>query len=396
MAPIKRLTLYAAGTVIAMVGWILNVPQLYWMAGTCLLLPTACRLYGRLEHRGLTVRRRLPAAGHQGEAVEVRFLVQNLIALPKLHLGLKDDLPLGLSRMEEDPVPVHLAPHGTDEAGYTMRLQRRGEHTLPAVRVTSTDPLGLSLVETRLPVESRILVYPRVVPLPTWVQPPDIGGGQAPLEASRRQGEGSSFFGIREYRPGDPLRHVHWRTAARWRRLAVVEWEADESTDALLALETRRGTERDLGSGTTLDLAAGLAASLASEILGAGDALRLLVPGLTEWRPLPHRGIEAMPGVLEALARMRAEGEHSLAGELRQLAPQLAPGMLVCWITATPSAELVETARFLRSARLQPVIYAIVTPDDTGWDAVEAELGSSSVRLIRLNADDDLAKALLD
>src|SRR5207249_4653467 len=141
-----------------------------------------------------------------------------------------------------------------------------------------TDVLGLWELDSRCPVESQIVVYPRVTRLPPEMLPPEWGGGQAPLQSAHRQEESPSFFGVREYRPGDPLRHIHWRTAARWGRLAVVEWEAEESADVLLALEMLEGTELDLGVGTTLDLAAGLAASLASAILGAGDSVRLLTP----------------------------------------------------------------------------------------------------------------------
>ena len=47
----KLLTLYAAAGAITLVAWILNVSQLYWMAGVLLLLPSACRLMSRQSSR---------------------------------------------------------------------------------------------------------------------------------------------------------------------------------------------------------------------------------------------------------------------------------------------------------------------------------------------------------
>jgi uncharacterized protein (DUF58 family) len=398
MTTAKRLTVYLAALAISIVAWILNASQLYWMAGALFLLPQVTGLFARLEHYGLDVEREAPHTGHQGEAVEVRLRVRNRLLIPKLQLSVSDELPSGLSALEGEPVPVHLPPHGEDTAAYTLQLRRRGVYALSGVRVHNTDLLGLSGRYSTVPYRSQIVVYPRVAPLPGRALPPERGGGHAPLEISRRKGEGSSFFGIREYRPGDPLRHVHWRTAARLSRLAVVEWETEEATDVLLAIETRPDGERDLGPGTTLDLAAGLAASLAAEVLGEGNSLRLVAPGATEWRSMAERGTESLPRILEILARLKGAPEPSLAGEIRRVAPHLAPGTLICWLTAVPDEQLLEAARALRVANLRPVVYALIdtaTGQPGAWDGAAAELESLQIPVIRLYRDDELVTQLL-
>ncbi len=394
----KQLALYAAAFCIGLVGWVLNVSQLYWMAATLLVLPGVSRTFGRLEHRGLALSREAPTTGHQGEAVEVRFRVANHWMLPKLNLALNDDLPAGLSAMPAS-VPVQIAPRGAEEATYSLQLRRRGLHVIPSIRLESVDPLGLRKIESRHTQRSEVLVYPRVAPIPAHLIPPTTGGGRAPLETAQRQGEGSSFMGVREYRPGDPLRHVHWRTAARLGRLAVVEWEAEESVDAVLAVETHEGSEHALGHSTTLDLAAGLAASLAAKILATGDSVRLLAPGTTEWRPNPDLGMGALPGLLESLARMQAISPHSLAAELTRVAPQFATGTLIAWLTPHLDAAVVETARTLRGARLRPYIYLLAD-----WPAaqahpsaeLEAALRSYGVPVLCLHPEDELVRRLLD
>jgi uncharacterized protein (DUF58 family) len=410
----KLLTIYFAGVVIVLVAWVLNVPGLYWMAGTLFLLPHAARLLARLEHRGLVVQREMPGGAHQGDIVDVRLKVRSVNPLPKLHLSIADDLPTGLSSLHPEPLTLYLPPRGTDQVEYALQVGRRGLHTLPGVRVLSTDLLGIWTLETRVPVVSEMLVYPRVVPLPSWALPERVGGGYSPLEISERQGEGSSFFGIREYRPGDPLRHVHWRSAARWGQLAVIEWEREESVDALLAIETREGTEIELGSGTTLDLAAGLAASIASIILSNGASLRLLAPGATEWRVAPERGMQSLPRILDVLARMKAVASSSAAAELRQVAPHLAPGTLIYWLSPVLNEAVLSTALYLRAARLQPVVYALekalpgpgsarrrgprqAAGDGAsgGWEGMAAELESAEVPVVRVRSDDELALRLL-
>jgi len=393
----KLVTVYFSGVTIALVAWILNATHLYWMAGALFLLPSISRLFGLLEHRGLAVEREGPHVGHQGDTMTVRLHVENRSPIPRMHLSVADELPVGLAARDPAPVPVHLPPRGADTAEYVLQLRRRGVHTLRAARVASTDLLGVYELESRVPVETSLLVYPRVLELPGGVLPPVQSGGQAPLELSGRQGEGSSFFGIREYRPGDPLRHVHWRTAARLGRLAVVEWEAEESLDALVAVDTGRESVRELEGGTTLDLAAGLTASLAASLLARGASLRLLVPGAAERRHGAVRGSESLPAMLETLARMQP-GDQEVAAELRQVAPQLAPGTVVCWVTAAPDETLLSTARYLRAAGFRLVVYLLSdlpAGKATPWEAAAAGLQSLQIPLIRLHQGDDLVQRLL-
>jgi uncharacterized protein (DUF58 family) len=181
----------------------------------------------------------------------------------------------------------------------------------------------------------------------------------------------------------------------------VIEWEAEESSEVVVAIETCTGTERKLTNGSTLDLAAGLAASLAAEALSAGDSLRLLAPGFRDWRPAPERGIGALPGLLEPLARMTATHETSVAAAIADAAAHLAPGTLVCWLAPRPEAALVATARELRAARLRPVIYALgatasekQVPHDP-WETLGRELASLDIPLLRLREDDAVVRRLL-
>ena len=392
----KLLTLYSAAGAITLVAWVLNVAQLYWMAGVLLLLPTACRMMSRLELRGVTVSRAPTLAGHQGESVPMRLRLRNELKLPKLGLSLKDSLPPGLTAHPAEPIPVTLQGKSEETLEYRLQLRRRGAHHISGVRLLGTDLLGVAPAEGLAAATAEVLVYPRIIELPEMALPPSRGGGQTMQEAAFRKGEGSSFFGIREYRPGDPLRHVHWRTAARLGKLAVVEWEAEESTDVLIAIETRTGSERNLADGTTLDVAAGLAGSLASMILRDGDSVRLLAPGASEWHPGVERGVDSMPGMLTSLARMKSAAEESITSRLRLVAPHVSPGTLICILTPDPSTALVECVRYLQAARMRVAVYALETGHDVkSWDAAANEVRRLSSPVIRLNPDDAVVKTLL-
>lgn len=394
----KLLTVYSAAFAIALVAWVLNVGQLYWMAGALALLPVASRFLASMEQRDLRIEREAPLAGHQGEEVTARLKATSGSFLPKLHLTVEDLPPRGLTASPAGPLPLSLPPKGRDAVDYTLRLGRRGWHQLGEVLVSGTDPLGLVHQHSSRTLPARILVYPRVLPLGPQMLPPELGGGAAPVENAFVQGDGTSFFGIREYRPGDPLRHVHWRTAARLGRLTVVEWEAEQSRDTVIAIETASFAERDLGPGTTLDLAAGLAASLAAELMQQEHSVGLLVPGQGTADTLKSGPLSDL---LEVLARMAPAPATSLSQELRNCASRLSPGVTVCWITSAGGGQILEDCRFMLAARFRPVLYALVEgarerglPDN--WRGVLKEVEGMGVRVIALYRDDELVRGLLN
>jgi uncharacterized protein (DUF58 family) len=91
---------------------------------------------------------------------------------------------------------------------------------------------------------------------------------------SNRPGSGTDLLGTREYRRGDPLRHIHWRSSARRDLLVVKEFEEERNPGLALVLDT----SRELGEGrdTTLEYSIKLAATLARYATAMGRPFRLL------------------------------------------------------------------------------------------------------------------------
>ena len=105
----------------------------------------------------------------------------------------------------------------------TGRCPRRGRIPLKGIRVTSRFPFGLFSCSVDLPVPGELIVYPAIGRLrhDIW-QPHGYWGQEAPRKMHRR-GAPDEFYGVREYRPGDSLRWVHWRRSARTGKLVVRE-----------------------------------------------------------------------------------------------------------------------------------------------------------------------------
>jgi uncharacterized protein (DUF58 family) len=338
----KLTTISVSAGFILIVATLLNIGQLYLMAGMLAAIPLVCFWVGRRQRGGLRARRTLPEVAIEGESVTTALELENLDRWPKPHLLVADRLPDWVVR--EDGVaaaPVSLEAAGTATVTYTLRPEKRGEYLIGPVEVTAADPLGIFQFKSELPVTSPLVVYPSPVTLPWSFLPGGSPFGASPLHSAEMRGEGSEFYGIREYQPGDPLRRVHWRSSARMGRLAVVEYEHDVSVDVTLLLDTQRGSEVGKGTETTLEYAVKIAASIAHLAASNNDVVRLVAPGYSPWREPAPRGGEALHAVMDALARVRADQPTSMVETLTSHAGVIRRDSFVALIASVWSSELV-------------------------------------------------------
>src|SRR3954453_21603143 len=248
----KLTTLTVSTAFILIVATLLNIGELYSMAGMLAALPLVCYFVGRRQNGGVQAERSLETVGTPGRSLQVSLTLTNTDAWPKRNLLIQDHLPRWLLRDRDTrPILAPLPASGGKTVTYHLRPEKRGCYQVGPLEVVATDPLGIFHFRHEITGTSELLVYPNPIDLP-WIFPP--GGspyGASSLHTAEMRGEGSEFYGIREYQPGDPLRRVHWRSSARMGRLAVVEYEHDVSVDLTLVLDARRGSDVGVGAETT-------------------------------------------------------------------------------------------------------------------------------------------------
>jgi uncharacterized protein (DUF58 family) len=91
-------------------------------------------------------------------------------------------------------------------------------------------PFGLKMSRAVLDVESRTTVVPRWVELRSFPILEPSSFPHETLHNRARMGAGEEYMGVREYRAGDPIRNVHWKTSARANRLMVREFEEEAAS----------------------------------------------------------------------------------------------------------------------------------------------------------------------
>lgn len=135
-------------------------------------------------------------------------------------LPFEVELPVG-ARSHRFGFPV-LSPHGSHLETFVVPAHRRAVIPVGPARTRRGDPLGLFNRTVPWTGVTEIFVRPRSLPLES------LGGGLLrDLEGVETQDVSQSdlaFHALREYVPGDDLRHVHWLSSAKSQTLMVRQY----------------------------------------------------------------------------------------------------------------------------------------------------------------------------
>ncbi len=141
--------------------------------------------------------------------------------------------------------------------------------------VRVVDPFGLVELGRAFQTTVPLTVTPRTVPLPSI----PLGGAWTGSGDNRPRAfaTGSAEdVTVREYRRGDDLRRVHWRSSARVGELMVRREEQPWQSRATLFLDNRMRSHRGQGIASSLEAAVSVAASIAVHLSHRGFTVRLV------------------------------------------------------------------------------------------------------------------------
>ncbi len=205
------------------------------------------------------------------------------------------------------------------------RFSARGEHHLDPFEIGVLVPLGLAVGPRRLSDGARFLVVPKIANVVDLTLEHRVPERQAGHVTSRAPGE-SDIVGVRPYRPGDALRHLHARTWARTGVPHVKSYVSEQSERVGLAVLVDGDEVTDEVKEATISLAAGVAAAIVRR--GGGIDAVLIDDRLTHLAS--RSGKAALDGVLDRLATHVLEDvEKPCDGALDALAPELSTLVIV-------------------------------------------------------------------
>ncbi len=194
----------------------------------------------------IEVARRAPVVATAGRAMECSIEVRNTGRLARHLLEIEDRFAGASGRA----VAVRVGPGGRESVGYALENPRRGIYTDGEVVVASGAPFGLFYSRRALRASSGIVVYPQtfdVAGLPPSAAV-DAERGDGSESSTLHRDHGGEFWGVREYRPGDPARLVAWKRSARSLtagKLAVMELARETHPPFVVALDLDPSAPRE-------------------------------------------------------------------------------------------------------------------------------------------------------
>lgn len=265
----------AAGVTAVVCAVLLGQPALTRVGILVLALPLVTAAFiGRSRYRLALVRTVSPQLVTAGQPARVNLTLTNEGRTPSGVLLLEDHLPYVLGtrpRFVLEGIGHGWKRHVT----YQVRSDVRGLFEIGPMSVRVSDPFGLVELGRAFRTTVPLTVTPRTVALPTI----PLGGGWTGSGDNRPRAfaiGSAEDVTVREYRRGDDLRRVHWRSSARFGELMVRREEQPWQSRATLFLDNRMAAHRGQGIASSLEAAVSTVASIAVHLTSRGFTVRLV------------------------------------------------------------------------------------------------------------------------
>ncbi len=350
------------------------------------------------------------AAG--GEAV-VSLVVRNIGRRASFSARWRDQASHGVLVPEDALLPALGRYRGGADGGddtarleYTLRPRRRGIYDIGPLLLSMSDPFGLARAERQVGEPHDLIVTPRVTALPGKGRAMSAGSG-ALHELLRHTNPNSDELIAREYRPGDPLRRVHWAATAKRDELMVRQEEQRSNPEARIVLDTTLSgasmldrsvlAERRGRLDSAVELAMEIVASVALHLVDSGFRIGVVETGPSQITPSSDNNRGGLRGdapssfrapggdraLLEALADLRlpwpiprrAAEEQSPGSVLRNSSAHLPTFAVIIDIDEHDALEFAALRPFCEPAVaivLDTVKQSIIDQlSDAGWQCIE-------------------------
>jgi hypothetical protein len=202
---------------------------------------------------------------------------------------------------KEEPLPS-LPPNSEIEVPMRIVPSHRGHVAFNGFRIARPDPFGLLKSFVTIPFRQSIVILPHRYPLPPINLPGSRRYQPGGVSLASSVGDSEEFISLRDYRPGDPLRRIHWKSWAKTGKPIVKEYQDEFFVRHALILDTFQKTEHS----EIFEEAVSIAASFVCSIQTQESLLDLMFVGTEAYCFTSGRGLSHTDNILEILASVKA------------------------------------------------------------------------------------------
>ncbi len=303
------------------------------------------RVWAALSLEEITIDRSVSVDhAFQDDEVEITFTFENRKPLPIPWLEIFEFVPRGLlinghkvveqAYLGGDEINIATSLGGYERVKVKRKLTAlsRGAYRLGKTRLKSGDLFGLYPSEATLEQTPWTLyVYPTIKSISGFSLPARRPIGDS-MSRVRLWDDPSRPAGVRDYRPGDPIKQIDWKTTARHGEMFVRQFDPSVSEDAVILAEASTTTVPWEGyRADILEATMTAAASIANHALDLGYKVGLVSNGVgpssaSHAVVTPGTGAAQLTTLLESLAMTHPFSVRSLDELARNRRGAIPPG----------------------------------------------------------------------
>ncbi len=292
-----------------------------------------------------------------------------------------------LGAVREQPLP-NLPPGGANDLTLELAPRKRGILRFEGLTVAFPDPFGFFRSFRRIALGQTLLILPKRYYVAQLAMPGHMQYQQGGVALASSVGQSDEFVALRDYRRGDPLRNVHWRSVSKTGRLIVKEFQDEFFVRHALILDTFAQTPRQ----DVFEEAVSIAASFACTVRTQESLLDLMFVGTQAFCFTIGRGVGHTEQMLEILASVQpctAKPFASLETLVLQRLGEVSGVICVFLAWDEPRREFVKRIRALGI----PMLVLVVTePNGKGLDG--DGLGPDAFRQVEVGKAEEVLAAL--
>jgi len=257
-----------------------------------------------------------------------------------------------------------------------LRALRRGRYVLRTPNLRATDPLALAAGPAPRSRDHVLLVYPRFYTLESFTVPAGRRYQPGGIPLSSSTGDAIEFVGTREYREGDPVRNIHWRSWARRGEPVVKEYHEEYFARIALVLDTFAPPKPSSSEQRSFEAAISVLASIADHYSRSEFVVDILAAGPEVYEVSAGRSLAYLDNILDVLAGLEPCPDEPFATIGPALFDKLAR---ITTVVAVLQDWDEARERFLREVKsLGTAVHVIVVHEGATtrpWSAAGREVG---------------------
>ncbi len=328
-----------------------------------------------------------------GDTLSERIIIQNSNGAPKSWVEVEDNTTLPDVEFRE--VTSFGLMVTFKRVDMYASLTQRGEYDLGPLVIRASDPFNLFPRDIEFEGIDKVLVYPRVIPIP------DLAASRVLLADghSRRQRMNvlsTDVASVRQYADGDSIGRIHWLTTARTGQLMVKQFDQGSAGEMWVIFDQHIDSQAGEGKDSTDEYGATIAASIVDKYTRAFTEVGYVAYGSNSLTASPEHTASHRENILRHIAASRPTGDVPVIQALAALDRELFVSSTVVVITAAREGDWIDALGTLRQRGIQ-VICIVLDRESFGGDpnaSTIPRLSMSGVTTYRVYLGDDITDAL--